>query len=79
MISLQVDVASLAQHPEKVSILVARAFFRELRRHNFTDSQVVRVASELIDCLNKSLEGYKDKIAKEKGVEGEEGSSSRQE
>lgn len=65
MITLQVDATALTENPEKVSILVARAFFRELRRQNFTDSQVVRVASELIDCLNKSLEGYKDKIARE--------------
>ncbi len=65
MITLQVDASALAEQPEKVSILVARAFFRELRRQKFTDSQVVRVASELIDCLNKSLEGYKDKISRE--------------
>jgi hypothetical protein len=74
MITLQLDVTSLAEHPEKTSVLVARAFFRELRRHNFTDGQVVRVASELIDCLNKSLEGYKEKITREKGDE-EEGST----
>ena len=65
MISLQIDASALAEHPERVSVLVARAFFRELRRQNFSDSQVVRVASELIDCLNKSLEGYKDKIARD--------------
>ena len=69
MITLQVDASALAEHPEQVSILVARAFFRELRRQNFTESQVVRVASELIDCLNKSLEGYKDKIARDGGEE----------
>jgi hypothetical protein len=66
MITIQLDVESLAERPDKVSILVARAVFRELRKHNFTDGQVIRVASELIDCLNKSLEGYKDKIAREK-------------
>ncbi len=69
MISLRVDAGALAEHPEKVSLLVARAVFRELRRHNFTDTQVIRVASELIDCLNKSLEGYKDKVTREKGDE----------
>jgi len=67
MISIQVDVSSLTEHPKEVSVQVARAFFRELRRHNFTDQQVVRVASELIGCLNTSLEGYKDKVAKEGG------------
>jgi len=72
MITLQLNAASLVERPDKVSILVARAFFRELRRNNFTDSQVIRVASELIDCLNKSLEGYKDKVAREKKEGGEE-------
>ncbi len=70
MISIQFDVDSLTEDMEKVSILVARAFFRELRRHHFTDGQVIRVASEIIDCLNKSLEGYKDKVAREKREEG---------
>jgi hypothetical protein len=69
MISIQFEVDSLAEDLGKVSVLVARAFFRELRRHNFTDGQVIRVASEIIDCLNKSLEGYKDKVAREKDEE----------
>jgi hypothetical protein len=64
MLTIQIDTNALAEHPEKVAVRVARAFFRELRRYNFTDGQVVRVASELIDCLSKSLEGYKDKIAR---------------
>ena len=72
MISLQIDAISMSEHPERVSVLVARAVFRELRRHNFTDSQVIRVASELIDCLNKSLEGYKEKVAREKRERGDE-------
>jgi hypothetical protein len=67
MISLRVDVASLTEHPDKVSVLLAKAFFKELRRYNFSDRQVIRVASELIECLNKSLEGYKDKVSREGG------------
>jgi len=69
MLSIHIDTEALSQHPEQVAVRVARAFFRELRRYNFTDGQVVRVASELIDCLNKSLEGYKSKIAREDGEE----------
>ena len=69
MLSIQIDTEALSEHPEKISVRVARAFFRELRRYNFTDGQVVSVASELIDCLNKSLEGYKDKIAREESEE----------
>jgi hypothetical protein len=61
-LSLDVDLEYASAHPERIAASVALAFYRELRRHNFNNNQIVNVASELIDCLNRSLEGYKKKM-----------------
>jgi hypothetical protein len=60
-LTLNVDLAYASVHPDRIAASVALAFYRELRRHNFTNNQIINVATELIDCLNKSLEGYKKK------------------
>ena len=60
-LTLNVDLAYASVHPDRIAASVALAFYRELRRHNFTNNQIINVATELIDCLNKSLEGYRKK------------------
>jgi hypothetical protein len=60
-LTLNVDLAYASAHPDKIAASVALAFYRELRRHNFSNNQIIKVATELIDCLNKSLEGYRKK------------------
>ncbi|MFQ6104180.1 MAG: hypothetical protein ACE5OP_07795 [Candidatus Glassbacteria bacterium] len=64
-LSLNVDLEDASIHPDRIAASVAIAFYRELRRHNFNNNQIIKVASELIDCLNKSLEGYKRKMEKD--------------
>lgn len=54
-------------NPEKFAEFLARVFYRELRRHQFTDNQIIRVASELISLLTQGLDGYKRKLEKEAG------------
>jgi len=63
-LSMNVDLEDASINPDKIAASVAVSFYRELRRHNFNNSQIVKVASELIDCLNRSLEGYKKKTEK---------------
>jgi hypothetical protein len=64
-LSLNVDLKDASVHPDKIAASVAFAFYRELRRHDFDNNQIIKVASELIDCLNRSLEGYKKKLEKD--------------
>jgi hypothetical protein len=54
-------------NPEKFAVFLARVFYRELRRHQFTDNQIIRVASELVSLLTQSLDGYRRKLEKEAG------------
>jgi len=42
-------------HPEKVARIIARSFYRDLRRSGFETKQILVVASELIDNLNEAL------------------------
>ena len=42
-------------HPEKVARIIARSFYKDLRRSGFETKQILVVASELIDNLNEAL------------------------
>lgn len=64
-LSLNVDLRDASLHPDRIAASVAVAFYKELRKHDFSNNQIISVASELIDCLNKSLEGYKKKLEKD--------------
>jgi len=64
-LSLNVDLKDASIHPDRTAASVAAAFYKELRRHNFDNNQIIKVASELIDCLNRSLQGYKKKMEKD--------------
>ena len=64
-LSLNVDLEDASQHPDKIAASVAVAFYKELKRYNFSNNQIINVATELIDCLNRSLEGYKKKMGKD--------------
>jgi hypothetical protein len=61
------DVVSLvvAKIPEmgadRSAALLARVFYRQMRRQGCSQAQVIKVASEIIACLNKSLEGLEDR------------------
>jgi len=63
---LELDLQSATINPEKIAEYIARAFYKELRRHQFSNNQIIRVAGELIGCLTYSLEGYKRKVEREK-------------
>jgi hypothetical protein len=61
-LTIDVDLESAAKDPERTAEKLARSFYKELRRHNFSDDQIIRVATELIGCLSHSLEGYRKKV-----------------
>ena len=48
---------------EKASRLIARSFYKVLRKNGFTDDQIISVANNMLDCLIESLDGYKKKNA----------------
>ena len=52
-----------AEDAEKASRLIARSFYKVLRKNGFTDDQVISVANNMLDCLIESLDGYKKKNA----------------
>ena len=66
LLSLNIDLDDATAHPDRIAASVAVSFYKELRRHRFNNNQIVKVATELIGCLNKSLEGYKKKMEKDK-------------
>ena len=41
---------------------IAMHFYKELRKNEFEDNQIIEVATELISILSSSLEGYKKRI-----------------
>ncbi|MFA6146752.1 MAG: hypothetical protein WC899_00900 [bacterium] len=47
---------------DHASELIARSFYKILRKNGFSDKQIINTANNLLDCLIKSLEGYKEKI-----------------
>ncbi len=53
--SLPAQVLSSVQNPEAVAKIIARSFYRDLRKAGFETKQVLVVASELIRKLNDTL------------------------
>ena len=47
--------------PERAARVVARSFYKVLRRNGFSDDQIIAVANNILDCLLESLDGYKQK------------------
>jgi L-methionine (R)-S-oxide reductase len=53
--ALDVNFLSAVTHPEKVARIIARSFYKDLRKAGFETKQILVVASELIDGLNVAL------------------------
>lgn len=56
-----VSVLSAVTHPEKVARIIARSFYKDLRKAGFETKQILVVATELIDSLNAALRRTKAK------------------
>lgn len=53
--SLSAHVLSSVQNPEAVAKIIARSFYRDLRKAGFETKQILVVASEIIRKLNEAL------------------------
>ena len=47
---------------DHASEVIARSFYKILRKNGFSNSQIINTANNILDCLIKSLDGYKEKI-----------------
>lgn len=52
-----------AENPERAARIVAKSFYKVLRKNEFTDDQIIAVANNILECLIESLAGYKKKSA----------------
>ena len=52
-----------AEDPERAARIVAKSFYKVLRKNEFSDDQIIAVANNILDCLIDSLAGYKKKSA----------------
>jgi len=62
---LSSHILAAVKSPEKVAVIVARSFYRDLRKAGFEPKQVLVVASELIENLNLALRRTKAKTEEE--------------
>ena len=54
-------VTAAVNNTEKASELVAKSFYKILRKNGFNDAQIINVANNLLDCLIQTLGNYKEK------------------
>ena len=59
-----INIAS--KDTKKGSEIVARFFYRILKRNNFSQEQIIDIATNIISCLTRSLKSYEKKISAEK-------------
>lgn len=56
------DYVGLAvKDAERASEIVAKSFYRIMRKHGFTDAQIINVANNILDCLIQTLDSYKER------------------
>jgi len=67
--ALDVNFLSAVAHPEKVARIIARSFYKDLRKAGFETKQILVVASELIDSLNVALRRTKAKTTQAEAAE----------
>jgi len=65
-------VSIASKDTEKGSEIVARVFYRILRRNNFSQDQIIDIATNIISCLARSLKSYEKKINTEKTLKEED-------
>ncbi len=61
--TLDAQFLAAVTEPEKVARIIARSFYKDLRKAGFETKQILVVATELIDSLNQALRRTKAKTA----------------
>jgi hypothetical protein len=54
-------VIMAASDATRASGIVAKAFYKVLKKNGFSDEQIINVSTCILDCLLQSLSGYKEK------------------
>ena len=49
-------------NPESFAVNLARQFYQQMRKQEFDQKQILRVATEIVSCLTASLDEYRKKI-----------------
>lgn len=60
-------VSLAVKDQEKASEIVARSFYKILKKNGFSDSQIINVASNVLGCLIEALEGYRTRKEARRG------------
>ncbi len=64
-------VINLAAKDTKMGARVtAKVFYRILRKNGFSENQIINIATNILNCLTKSLKSYEEKIEKTRKEEG---------
>lgn len=58
-----------ANETEKGARVVAKAFYRILRKKGFSENQIINISTNILNCLVESLRGYEKKIEFENAKE----------
>lgn len=53
-----------AKDTKKGARVVAKVFYRILRKNDFSENQIIEIATNMLSCLTESLKGYKEKVEK---------------
>lgn len=56
------SIVVLGGDPETLAVNLARQFYQQMRKQEFDQKQILRVATELVSCLTASLEEYRKKL-----------------
>lgn len=59
--TLEAGVLQSAQNPEKIARIIARSFYKDLRKAGFAAKQILLIASEIIRHLNEAFHKTKAK------------------
>jgi hypothetical protein len=51
-------VGLAVQDAERASEIVAKSFYKILRKNGFSDAQIINVANNILDCLIQTLDSY---------------------
>lgn len=58
---------TLSPDPDRLAKLVAKSFFRELTKAGFGPTQIIEIATEVLNLLQKTLDKHKQRLARDDG------------
>jgi hypothetical protein len=54
-------VGLAAKDAERAAEVVAKSFYKIMRKNGFTNTQIISVANTLLDCMMQTLDSYKER------------------